>query len=198
MNAHAPLAAFQENGEDWRSGRNDFAHPTVGSDFSQALAPLRFAGAATRHRLLLVPGPQKSFEEKIFDALVSLKLAVAHYAMHLGIDERARLFAELDDKINADDWHEDDKLPTAHSFVQFLKWMIFAGYHKWTSIGVSSAGTITVAWRTPRVLLTADFARENDVRWTVQITNENDEVGHTAGRCSLRLFSEQALFYLKR
>jgi hypothetical protein len=69
----------------------------------------------------------------------------------------SRMFVELDAKINADDWHENDTLPSTSSFVQFLKWMIYPKFFKWTSIGVSAAGTIMVAWGTPRILLTADF-----------------------------------------
>jgi hypothetical protein len=195
---NAPLVTFQETSDDWRLVRNDRIAPaTIGSDLIKTNLPLLFSGAATQNRVLAVP-VQRSFEEKLFDSLVSLKVAVATYAMHLSADERSQLFAELDEKINPDGWHQDDTFPGVESFVQFLKWMIFAGHHKWTSIGVSSAGTITVAWRTPRVLLTADFVRENDVRWTAQITNQTGEIGHTAGRCGLRLFSEQALFYLKR
>jgi hypothetical protein len=196
---NAPLAALRTAPDDWRPAQDNRAQlqSTAGSDLGRDLSPLRFIGAATQHRVLPVLAP-RTFEEKIFDSLVSLKVAVAAYAMHLSADERDRLFAELDDKINVDDWHEEDKLPAVYLFVQFLKWMIFSGHQKWTSIGVSAVGTITVAWKTPRVLLTADFVRENEVRWTAQLAGQNGEVGHTAGRCSLRLFSEQALFYLKR
>jgi hypothetical protein len=139
----------------------------------------------------------QSFEERIFDAGVALKVAVSKFAMHLSAEERHRLFAELDDKINVDDWHEEDKLPAPASFVQFLKWMIYTRQSSWTSIGVSPAGTITVAWRTPKVLLTADFDVTNSVRWTARQTGENGEVGHSAGKCTLKLFADQAMFYLK-
>jgi hypothetical protein len=196
---NAPLVAFRTSTDEWRPVRyNRSTIPsTVGSDFPHDAGPLRFVGAATQHRIVPMPAG-RTFEEKIFDSLVSLKVAVSAYAMHLSADERSRLFAELDDKINVDDWHEEDKLPAVNSFLQFLKWMIYAHHHKWTSIGISAAGTIMVAWRTSRVLLTADFVRENEVRWTAQLAGENGEVGHTAGRCGLRLFSEQALFYLER
>jgi hypothetical protein len=137
-----------------------------------------------------------SFDERIFDTLVSLKVAVSQYAMHLGAVERARLFEELDSKINADDWHEDDILPATSSFHEFLKWMIYSKHSEWTSIGVSSQGTILVAWRKPQVLLTANFEAKDSVRWTAQIRSPAGEVGHSAGKCTLRLFAEQAMFYL--
>jgi hypothetical protein len=138
-----------------------------------------------------------SFEEHIFDTLVSLKVAVSQYAMHLGRDERARLFEELDSKINVEDWHEGDKLPTPQSFVEFLKWMIYSKHSEWTSIGVSSQGSILVAWRTPKVLLTANFEAKDSVRWTAQVKSSAGDVGYSAGKCTLRLFAEQAMFYLR-
>jgi hypothetical protein len=139
-----------------------------------------------------------TFQERVFDTLVSLKVSISSFAMHLNRDERRRLFDELDDTVNVEDWHESDKLPTQESFQQFLKWMIYSRNVDWTSIGVSATGTVLVAWRKPTVLLTADFEGVNSVRWTVRLIGEDDEVGHTAGRCSLKLFAEQAKFYLHR
>jgi hypothetical protein len=140
----------------------------------------------------------KAFSERLFDSLVSLKVAFSQYAMHLDSNERHRLFEELDSKLNVDDWHEDDALPRPTSFVDFLKWMIHAKYFDWTSIGVSAEGTILVAWKTPRAMLTANFENSGSVRWTAQVKSENGEVGQSAGKCTLRLFTEQALFYLGR
>jgi hypothetical protein len=127
------------------------------------------------------------FEENIFNSLVSLKVAVSQYAMHLSSNERHRIFEQLDSMINVDDWHEGDDLPKPSSFQDFLKWV---------SIGVSQDGNIMVAWRTRRVLLTANFASQDSVRWTAQIKSDAGETGHAVGKCPLRLFSEQAMFYL--
>lgn len=138
-----------------------------------------------------------SFDERIFDSLVSLKVAISQYAMHLDASERRRLFEELDSKINVEDWHEDDMLPAVSSLQEFLKWMIYSKHCPWTSIGVSSQGSILVAWYTPRVLLTANFEAQDSVRWTAQVKSANGDVGHSVGKCTLRLFAEQAMFYLK-
>ena len=73
-----------------------------------------------------------SFEERVFNSSVSLKVAISQYAMHLSVDERYRLFKQLDSILNTDDWHEDDKLPAASSFQDFLKWMIYSKYFKCT------------------------------------------------------------------
>lgn len=140
-----------------------------------------------------------SFEEQIFNSLVSLKVSVSQYAMHLTTEERHRIFAELDSLINVDDWHEGDTLPNIIAFRDFLKWMIYSKYFKWISLGVSDEGGMTVAWKTKRVLLTAKFsglAGQDGVKWTAQILSEKGETGYAVGKCPLRLFSEQAMFYL--
>ena len=140
-----------------------------------------------------------SFEESIYNSLVSLKVAVSRYAMHLSNDERQRVFQELDSVINVDDWHEGDPLPKVTAFQDFLKWMIYSKYFKWISIGVSDDGGLLVAWKTKRVLLTAKFSGiggQEAVRWTAKIKSDVGEVGHAAGKCPLRLFAEQAMFYL--
>jgi hypothetical protein len=141
-----------------------------------------------------------SFEEKVFSSLVSLKVSVSKYAMHLSHHERHRVFQQLDSVINTDDWHEEDELPQIGAFEDFLKWMIYSKYFKWLSIGVSDEGTLLVAWRTKRVLLTANFSGKegvDSVRWTAQIHSAKGEIGHTVGKCPLRLFSTQAMFYLQ-
>src|SRR3977135_3567716 len=148
-----------------------------------------WSGSATTQKM--VQPRVASFDEKIFDSLVSLKVAISQYAMHLGAADRQRLFEELDSKINVEDWHEDDTLPTVSSLQEFLKWMIYSKHCQWTSIGVSSQGSILVAWRTPRVLLTANFEARDSVRWTAQVKSASGEVGHSVGKCPLRLFAEQ-------
>jgi hypothetical protein len=78
--------------------------------------------------------------------------------------------------------------------------MIYSKYFKWISLGVSDEGSMLVAWKTPRVLLTAKFSGlvgQEGVQWTAQITSKKGEAGYTVGKCPLRLFSEQAMFYLK-
>ena len=141
-----------------------------------------------------------SFEESIYNSLVSLKVAVSQYAMHLSNDERRRIFHELDTVINISDWHEGDVLPDPTAFQDFLKWMIYSKYSKWISIGVANDGGLLVAWKTMRVLLTAKFSGiggQEAVRWTAKIQSEDGEIGHAVGKCPLRLFAEQALFYLR-
>lgn len=153
----------------------------------------------TQTFLRVVP-EASSFEEQIFNSLVSLKVAVSQYAMHLTTEERHRIFSELDYLINVEDWHEGDQLPNVVAFRDFLKWMIYSKYFKWISLGVSEEGGMLVAWKTKRVLLTARFsglAGQEGVRWTAEMTSEKGETGYAVGTCPLRLFTEQAMFYLR-
>jgi hypothetical protein len=119
--------------------------------------------------------------------------------MHLSTEERHRLFKELDGLINVEHWHEGDTLPSIIAFRDFLKWMIYSKYFKWISLGVSDDGGMLVAWKTPRVLLTAKFsglAGQEGVRWTAEMTSAKGETGYAVGKCPLRLFAEQAMFFL--
>jgi hypothetical protein len=136
-----------------------------------------------------------SFEEKIFDSLVSLKVAVSQYAMHLPKEERFRLFARLDELINVEDWHEDDTLPTSSSFVSFLKWIIFSENFSWSSIGVSNDGNLLVAWTTPNVTMTANFFPQDRVSWSAEVDSQSG-IAHMVGIGPLQHFAKQALFYL--
>ena len=98
-----------------------------------------------------------SFEEKLLNCLVSLKVSVSQYAMHLPKGEQSRLFARLDEVINVEDWHEEDTLPTSNSFISFPEMDYFSKNFSWSSIGVSNGGNLLVAWTTPNVTLTANF-----------------------------------------
>lgn len=146
----------------------------------------------------LVPA-QVSFEQKIFDALVNLKVAVATYAMHLSSGERSRIFARLDDVINIDDWHEEDPLPVVESFKTFLKWLVYSGSFDWSSIGVSHDGSILVAWSRPNIAVTANFSATGRVTWTARMEPADegeDSPSHVAGSGTLQSFAEHARFYL--
>lgn len=208
-------AAFDYGGDAVFRGASDrVSQDMIARHFQNAL-PLQDRSTAIKDRPLLdwkvvVEGrkaqtlvrsiPEHTdFEGRIFNALVSLKVAVSQYAMHLSHEERHRIFGELDCVINTEDWHEGDELPKLNAFQDFLKWMIYSKYFKWISIGASDDGSLLVAWKTKRVLLSAKFSGKSGqeaVRWSAQITSKDGETGHTVGKCPLRLFSEQANFYL--
>ncbi len=139
---------------------------------------------------------QASFEEKLFDSLVSLKVSVSQYAMHLPLGERHRIFDRLDSVLNIDDWHEEDRLPLLRSFQNFLKWTIYSRRFDWSSIGVSNEGNILIAWSRSKLALTANFSSEGIVTWTAAVDTETGPA-HAVGSCSLQYFAKLSVFYLE-
>lgn len=167
-------------------------------------APRSFAlrGGTNRAAAILKPDgpvtsvPTKTFEQKVFDALVELKVSVAQFAMHLSPSRRRTIFDQLDNIINVDDWYEDDEFPSIRAFKDVLAWSIYADVPEWNSLGVDDDGDVLLAWHSDRVTLTANFDGNRLVRWTSRYRSEDDVVGHAGGDCSLRQFAKQARFYL--
>jgi hypothetical protein len=160
--------------------RPDFL--TLGSNGSQVLT--------------LPTRPNETLETRLFDVLVNLKVSVSEYAMHISAEERHKIFDQLDAVINVEDWHEEDDLPRAGAFREFLKWLVYSGCFGWASLGVSDEGNILVAWNSDRTLLTANFSGSAEIRWTARIQSPAG-IEHAAGKSSLQYFSKQIRFYLE-
>jgi hypothetical protein len=139
--------------------------------------------------------PLQSIDATIFNSLVELKVGVAQYAMHLSPEIRAKIFSDLDEIINVEDWYEEDALPRFSSFRDFLKWTIYSKRFNWTSIGISDEGNILVAWKSTKALLTARYDGEGRVWWTATIYSD-EENNFAAGDCSLEFFEREAHHYL--
>ena len=52
------------------------------------------------------PLPDHKITERLFDVLVEAKVMTSQVAMHLDENWRGRLFAQLDDLLAAEDWHD--------------------------------------------------------------------------------------------
>jgi hypothetical protein len=133
----------------------------------------------------------QSFRETIFNALVQLKVGVAEYAMHLAPDVRAKIFKDLDDLLNVNDWYEDDVLPKFLSFRDFLKWTIYSKRFNWLSLGFSEEGNVLAAWKSEKGMLTASYDGAGRVWWTMAITVDG-ELNHVAGESTLEYFEAEA------
>lgn len=138
---------------------------------------------------------QPSFRQRVFDAIVEMKVAVSNYAMHLAPETRAKLFHDLDEIVNVDDWYEEDALPNTVSFRDFLKWTIYSKRYNWLSIGFSDEGNILVAWRSQYGLLTATFRGNTRVLWTATRSSPEGET-YAAGESTLQFFEREARLYL--
>jgi hypothetical protein len=161
-------------------------HPLIGS----TIRPLNTGGQVMR-------AVQKPFAQRIDDALVGLKSAVAQYAMHISAEQRLSIFDQLENVINVDDWYEEDEFPKLSAFKDLLAWSIYADVPQWHSLGVDDDGGVLIAWHSDAITLTANFDGNRLVRWTSRYQGEEDTVAHAAGDCSLRQFAKQAKFYLQ-
>lgn len=138
---------------------------------------------------------QPSFQQRVFDASVDLKVTVSQYAMHLTTETRAKLFYDLDEVVNGEDWYEDDPLPNLISFRDFLKWSIYSKRYNWLSIGFSSEGNISVAWKSVHGLLTATFLGHSRILWTAARSSPEGQT-YAAGDSTLQFFEREARLYL--
>jgi hypothetical protein len=139
---------------------------------------------------------QPNLQQRVFDSAVEMKVAVSQYAMHLSPETRQKLFHDLDEVVNVDDWYEEDTLPRYDSFRDFLKWTIYSNRFNWVSIGVSGDGNILVAWKSQFALLTANFHGRSRVMWTVTRTSPHGET-YAAGESPLHFFEKEASLYLE-
>lgn len=109
----------------------------------------------------------KSLPEKLFDALAEVKLLTAKVAMHLDTHWRSRIFEQLDDLLDPDDWHEDDEPINASSFESFLRMIVFHSPSRRPGFGVSIRGHLIAAWTTGLDRLTTEFLPNGTVRWVL-------------------------------
>jgi len=129
--------------------------------------------------------------EKLFNSLVELKVSVAQYAMHLSPKTRHKIFDDLDAILNVEDWHEDDLLPRAQSFRDFLKWTIYSKRFNWLSVGFSENGELLAAWKSDKGLMTARYPGNGRVWWTATMTIDGEK-NHVAGDCTLEYLDQEA------
>ena len=101
----------------------------------------------------------KPLPERLFDVLASVKLLTAQVAMHLDAEWRNRIFEQLDDLLDAKDWHEDDDPLKASSFETFLRMIIFHNLTRRPGVGQSNRGNLIAAWTTGSDRLTIEFLR---------------------------------------
>ncbi|MDF2973677.1 MAG: hypothetical protein K0R61_4127 [Microvirga sp.] len=164
-------------------------------DTERRLAPRGVVVTGNRAGTVDLATVQENLADRLFDALVSLKVAVSQYAMHIPPAARDHLFEQLDDVLNLEDWHEEDCLPQRASFLNFLKWTVYSKHYDWTSIGLSEDGKILCAFRSRNVLLTANFLGDDQVSWTARVQSEAG-LELAAGKSFLKSFARHAKFYL--
>ena len=118
-------------------------------------------------KLAKVEAADKPLPEKLYDALARVKLLTAQVAMHLDTEWRNRIFEQLDDLLDAKDWHEDDDPINASSFETFLRMIIFHNPSRRPGFGVSKCGYLIAAWTSGSDRLTIECRPNDTVRWVL-------------------------------
>lgn len=127
--------------------------------------------------------------EKLFDALAQVKLLTAQVAMHLDAEWRNGIFEQLDDLLDAEDWHEDDDPIKASSFETFLRMIVFHGPSRRPGLGLSNRAYLIAAWTSGLDRLTIEFLPHDVVRWVLSCEVDG-EGERAAGETPVRRLME--------
>ena len=139
----------------------------------------------------------KPLSEKLYDALAGIKLLTAQVAMHLDAEWRSRLFDQLDDLLDVEDWHEDDIPIKASSFKTFLRMIIFHNPSRRPGFGVSNRGYLIAAWTNDSDRLTVEFLPSDTARWVLSCEVDG-ETERAAGATPVRRLMEVLAPYSPR
>jgi hypothetical protein len=115
-----------------------------------------------------------SVEEQLYDALAAFKIRTSQVAMHLDRDWRRRLFSQLDNLLDVEQWEKLDRPPTVDSFATFLKMLIFLKPERRPGLGASSSGEIIATWTVDGDRLTVECLAQDQVRWTLTADIDGD------------------------
>lgn len=105
--------------------------------------------------------------ERLFSSLANAKILTSQVAMHLSRVWRNRLFAQLDDLLDADDWHDEDEPLLSASFETYLRMILYVQPERQPSLGLSNNGHLLAAWVSGSDRLTMQFFPNDSIRWTV-------------------------------
>lgn len=99
----------------------------------------------------------KTIEELLFDNAVDLKVTFSQITMHLNQTWRGAIFRQVNFLLDVNNWQDDSALVDKHSFVTFLRFIIFADVTAYPSIGVSASGNLLAFWRKEAKKLSVKF-----------------------------------------
>jgi hypothetical protein len=108
-----------------------------------------------------------STAERLDAALAGAKVMISNVVMHLDRQWRDGLFAQLDDLLDIQDWHDDDEPLQAESFRTFLRLILLQKPKRRPGLGLSHRGHLVAAWTTGPDRLTLECAPDDTVRWVL-------------------------------
>jgi len=110
-----------------------------------------------------------SVAEQLYDALAQFKIFTSQIAMHLEDGWRARLFKQLDELLDIEEWDKRDKAPSLESFATFLRLMLILRPDVRPGLGASAGGHLIAAWTNGDDRLTIEALSADEVRWSVAV-----------------------------
>lgn len=146
---------------------------------SASMAPLAFSSELAtggRSERTIIEPDVSSDAERVYDRLVDLKVSTAQLAMHLNSDWRAGLFRQLDDLLDAEEWDFSDKLPELSSYKTMLRMLLALDAKSRPSLGATSKGEIIAAWIAGQRRLSVECLPDDQVRWLVTSTIDDQNV----------------------
>jgi hypothetical protein len=157
-------------------------HPSEGASdeakrISDSLAEIknwasRRLGSALDSRVL--KHRPESTEERLDAALASAKVMTSNVVMHLDREWRDGLFAQLDDLLEIEDWHEDDEPLLDESFRTFLRLILYQKPKRRPGLGLSHRGHLIAAWTTGADRLTLECAPDDTIRWVLSCQTDGE------------------------
>jgi hypothetical protein len=117
------------------------SHDTAYNSSPFTTETLRPVAAPVRQEL------KKPLDEVLFDARAMAKISASRVSMYLREGWRNKLFHQLDNLLDPEEWDPEDKPLQAQSFDTFLKAICDVNPSKRPGLGLSYGGNLIAAWR---------------------------------------------------
>jgi hypothetical protein len=137
---------------------------------------------------------ERTTEENLFDACANVKIITSQVSMHLRPGWREKLFHQLDQMHNSDDWDLEDEPVKQDSFRTFIKWIVQINPERGPGLGLTTSGNIIAAWVNDGGRLTVEFLPNDQARWVVLKFFEN-QPERASGQTSLARLSSNIAPY---
>jgi hypothetical protein len=121
---------------------------------------------------------------RLFNASAALKMAASEVSMHLPAVWRKRLFENIDDLHDPDDWDDADRMAETASFRTFLRTVLRLGVKRNMMLGISDDGNILAGLRRGADAMSFAFLPNDRIRWSI-VEHDDDTTNSVGGTTSL-------------
>ncbi len=130
----------------------------------------------------------RTLEEALFDTRSSFKVYTSKVSMHLPNTWRKKLFLQLDDLLDCDEWDELDSLPLQHTFATFIRMMLLLKPGVGPGIGVDR-GHIVATWSNSPDTLLIECMEGDKLRWYLR-RMQGDSMEKAGGTTTIKRLGE--------